>query len=305
MKPLARFIMRGYSPATLITTVTGMLSLLVPLVGVLGAAAVGLVTLRQGVRPGAWVVLGSTLASSAIAWLALGNPWIGLGLLILFWGPLWVLGGVLRLSRSLNLTVQLAGVGGLILVLVLYLALGDPAAYWQTLIEPLRRTLVEGAVLDAESSQIWIERMSRWMTGAFASAWVLQSLLALFIARAWQAQLYYPGGFSAEFRALRLWPAVGALFLALLVWGGLTQGLGLSLAPVLGVILLFQGLAVVHGVQGSLGAHPGWLVALYGLWLLLIPQMTALLILLGLIDLWADLRARLARGRLKDGKPQP
>lgn len=305
MKPLARFIMRGYSPATLIATVAGMLSLLVPVVGVLGAAAVGLVTLRQGVRAGAWVVLGATLASSAIAWLALGNPWIGLGLLVLFWGPLWALGGVLRLSRSLNLTVQLAGFAGLLLVLALYLALGDPVAYWQTLVEPLSRALVEGAALDAESGRVLTERLSRWMTGAFAGAWVLQALLALFIARAWQSQLYYPGGFSAEFRALRLWPAVGGLFVVLLVWGGLTQGLGLSLAPVLGVILLFQGLAVVHGLRESLGAHPGWLVALYGLWLLLIPQMTALLILLGLIDLWADLRARVARSRLKDGKPQP
>ena len=88
MKPLANFIMRGYSPATLVTTVAGLLSLLFPLIGVISSAAVGLVTLRQGARPGVLLLGASTLASSLIAWLALGGPLIGLGMLLVLWVPI-------------------------------------------------------------------------------------------------------------------------------------------------------------------------------------------------------------------------
>lgn len=89
MKPLANFVMRGYSPATLVVTVAGLLSLLIPFIGVISSAAVGLVTLRQGARPGALLLGASTLASGLIAWPALGNPWVGLGILAVLWAPIW------------------------------------------------------------------------------------------------------------------------------------------------------------------------------------------------------------------------
>ena len=62
MKGLASFVMRGLSQAVMLTTVLALLSLLLPLVGILSAATVGLVTLRQGANAGARVGLLATLA---------------------------------------------------------------------------------------------------------------------------------------------------------------------------------------------------------------------------------------------------
>lgn len=302
MKPLANFIMRGYSPATLVTTVAGLLSLLIPFVGVISSAAVGLVTLRQGVRQGMLLLGSSTLASGLIAWPALGNPWVGLGILLVLWAPIWGLATILRATRSLNLTAQLAALGGLVVVLVVHLTVGDPALYWRELIEPLRQSLLNDGLVEAEASQVLFARLAQWMTGAFAAALVLQYLVSLFLARAWQAQLYNPGGFGAEFKALRVGSLVGGLFVLFLAWGLLAKGLGLDLAPVLGLLLLLQGLAVIHRLRELRNANQGWLVALYVLLVFFMPQMVLLLISLGLIDLWADIRARVEQRVSGTGK---
>ena len=302
MKPLANFIMRGYSPATLVTTVTGLLSLLIPFIGVISSAAVGLVTLRQGARSGMLLLGTSTLASGLIAWLALGSPLVGLGILLVLWVPIWGLATILRATRSLNLTAQLAALGGLVVVLVVHLTVGDPALYWRELIEPLRQSLLNDGLVEAEASQVLFARLAQWMTGAFAAALVLQYLVSLFVARAWQARLYNPGGFGAEFKSLRLGAPVGWLFVLFLAWGLLAQGPAMDLVPVLGLLLLLQGLAVIHRLRELRNANQGWLVALYVLLVFFMPQMVLLLISLGLIDLWADIRARVEQRVSGTGK---
>jgi hypothetical protein len=302
MKPLANFVMRGYSPATLVMTVAGLLSLLIPFVGVISSAAVGLVTLRQGVRPGMLLLGTSTLASGLIAWLALGSPLVGLGILLVLWVPIWGLAASLRATRSLNLTAQLAALGGLVVVLVVHLVVGDPALYWRELIEPLRQSLLSDGLIEAEASQVLFARLAQWMTGAFAAALVLQYLVSLFLARVWQAQLYNPGGFGAEFKALRVGSLVGGLFVLFLAWGLLAKGPALDLVPVLGLLLLLQGLAVIHRLRELRNANQGWLIALYVLLVFFMPQMALLLISLGLIDLWADIRARVEQRVSRTGK---
>ncbi len=300
MKALARFIMGGHSSAALVATGTGLLALVIPFIGILSTATVGLVTLRQGMRSGGWLLTSSTLASSLIAWFALGNPWLGVGLLVLLWAPIWGLAMLLRLRRSWPLTLQVALGASMILVLALFGLMDDPVRYWRELFAPLIETLVRDGVVGAELSQSLLERLSQWMAIGFVAALLMQALIGLMIARAWQSQLYYPGGFTSEFGALRLHPATGALFLVFLVWGlSIGPGVGLALASVLAVVLLVQGFAIIHGALALLGVHHGWLGALYLVWLLFLPQITLFLVGLGLLDPWLDLRTRLARLRSK------
>ena len=301
MSALARFVMRGYSQAVLVATATGVLSLVVPFIGLLSAAVVGLVTLRNGARDGLMLMGLAALASALISGLALGSPWVALGIIVVLWLPVWGLGCILRTTRSLGLTVQLAALGGLVVVLVVRLLVGDPAVYWEKLLEPLRVTLVTEGLVAADVSQTLLAQWARWMTGAIAAALVIQYLLSLFIARWWQARLFNPGGFGAEFRGLAVSRAVGILLVVLIgaavATGG--QALALDLIPVPIVLLALQGLAVAHRLREILGAQRGWLVTLYLLLILFLPQMGLLLSSVGLVDLWVDLRSRAARGRTK------
>jgi hypothetical protein len=297
MRSLARFAMRGRSQAALAAAGSAVLSLVLPLVAVISSAVVALVTLRQGAREGLLVAGIAGLGSGLLAWLALGTPWPGLGFLIVLWVPLWALAMVLRVTRSLALSVQGAALIGFLVLFGLHLATDDPAAYWVRILEPLRASLVEGGVIAEAASQALIEGLSKWMTGAFAASLYVQFLLALLLGRWWQAALYNPGGFGAEFRGLRLSPVLGYAALALVglrlwqpeaIWG-------YEILVLILPLLLLQGLAVVHGIRHSLSAGVGWLVALYVLLVVAMPYAEVLIAGLGLADLWSDVRGRVAR----------
>jgi hypothetical protein len=297
MKALAGFVMRGYGQAALVAAALALLSLAIPLIGVLSSAAVALVTLRLGLKPGALVMAFAGLACAAVCWLWLGSPWAALGMFIVLWAPVWGLAGVLRFSRSLALAAQAAGLAGLLLVALAHLTLGDPAAVWNRMLEPVFATLSKEGLIDAAASADLLGEIARWMTGIFVAALLFQVLIGLFIGRWWQALLYNPGGFGADFRAFRLHSAFGILGLILLSVLAFLPGAGA--APDLLIVLiplwLFQGLAVVHQIRSERGASVGWLVALYLSMVFLMPHAQMLVACVGLVDIWTDIRARLGR----------
>jgi hypothetical protein len=301
MKLIAGYVMRGPSQATLVASVTALLSLLVPPLGLLSAGAIGLVTLRNGVGYGALVSALSTLAIGALSWITLGSPLAAVGVLLLVWLPMLGLGALLRHSRSLALTVQTAGAMGVVMVLMTYAIVGDPATAWGKVLEPLvtgplREALSASAELTPDAQAQLIAQLAGWMTGAFAAALVAQFLMGLFVARWWQAVLYNPGGFGDEFRALRLgrgYALSTILLLALLPFFD-GSSLAANLLLVLIVPLIVQGLAVVHGVRAIRNARPAWLYGFYALLVLLMPQSLLLVACVGLVDAWTDIRRRVA-----------
>lgn len=296
MQSLAGFIVRGRSQATLVATASAMLSLLVPLLGLLSSATLALVTLRKGAAEGLAVGALAGLAGGLLAYATLGSPLPAVGFILVLWLPIWGLSLVLRRTRSLALTVHVTALIGLVIVAGVYLQAADPAAYWTELLEPIRRGLVEGGVVDAAIGRQLVERIARWMTGAFAATFYFQLLAALFIGRWWQALLYNPGGFGAEFRALRLQSGVGyaalGLAAAMLLLDQATWPADLLLltAP----LFFLQGMAIAHALAHARSAHRGWLVGFYGLLLLVMPYAEILVAGIGFLDIWGDLRARFA-----------
>jgi len=294
--------MRGRSQATLVAAAFAMLSLIAPLVGLLSSAVIALVTLRKGAEEGLIVGAFAGFAGGLLAFAALGSPRAAVGFVLILWLPVWVLGLVLRQTRSLSLTVQVAALFGLLVVVGIRLLTADPAAYWMELLEPVRRSLVGSSVIDAAVSERLVAQAARWMTGAFAATFYFQLLLALFVGHWWQALLYNPGGFGTEFRALLVHPGVAypALGLAVLVllldeamWA--TDLLLLS-AP----LFFLQGVAIVHGLAHTYSAHRGWLVGFYGLLLLAMPYAEMLVAGFGFLDSWVDLRTRLAGRKTRE-----
>lgn len=303
MQAFAAFIMRGRSQAALVAATSAVLSLLVPLAGILSAATVALVTLRQGSREGLVVGLFAGLASGLLVFLALGSPLPAIGFALALWLPVWILAGMLRVTRRLDLTLQFGALVGLLILVGVHLATDDPAAFWIELLEPLRQGLVDGQVLDEPGSQAMMASIGRWMTGAFAAAFYFQMLLALLLGRWWQGLLYNPGGFGAEYRALRLHPGLGVLGLVLLL--ALTVGIGgqrvAELLILLTPLYLLQGVAVVHSLVASYKLARGWLIGFYALLVLAMPHAEILVAGLGMADTVMNVRARVGP---RDGQGQ-
>lgn len=294
MQALASFTMRGRSQAVLVSAASAVLSLIVPLIGLISSAAVALVTLRQGATEGLIVGVFAGLASGLLAFAALGSPVPAIGFALALWLPIWALCVVLRQSKSLDLTIQLAALFGFLIVAAIRFQAPDPAVYWAELLEPIRENLVAGGVVDAVVSEDLVARISRWMTGAFAATFYFQLLLALFVGRWWQALLYNPGGFGAEFRAFRVRDGVGYLALVLLALVLLLDRAlwAVELLLLLAPLFFFQGLAIVHATAHALVAKRGWLIGFYALLLLFMPHAEIVVAAVGLVDVWANLRAR-------------
>jgi hypothetical protein len=297
VRGLAAFVMRGRSQAAMGATVPALLALLLPLLSIISSAVVALVTLRKGAVDGLAVGAISAVASALLAYLVLGSPAPVTGFLLLLWLPVWLLGLLLRGSRSLALAVQVSLAFGLLLVVTLYVRLGDPQSQWAEMLRPLAEGFVQSGLLKEPEGQTLVQTMALWLTGIFAAGFYLQLVLALFLARAWQAQLYNPGGFGAELRELRAHWGLGLLSLPLLAWawmqGAAAPALVRDLALLVLPLWLVQGLAMAHGLVAQARLHGGWLAALYLLLIIAAPQSLMLMALAGLVDVFLDLRGRL------------
>jgi len=299
MKALATFIMRGRAQAVMAASVFLVLGLLVTPLGIFSAAVVGLITLRHGVREGGLVSLLGMLALGVLGYLLFGQS---LALAVtggLLWLPLMGMAEVLRVSRSLRLVVELAALLGLLVIGLQYLFMEDVNGFWKGVLGEYAAQLMDPAVISEAQRLAMVEEIAPWMAGGMAAAWFLQLLMALFLARGWQAMLYRPGGFANEFRELRLGYWLLILAAVLLLAGMVVDGPGFLAQCALVVMTAFfiQGVAVVHGVVNRLRGNAAWLIGFYFLLLIGMPASFTLISALGFADGLVNFRARVrARG---------
>lgn len=299
MKFLANYIMRGPLQAVVVTSVTALLGLLLPPLGYLSGAAVGLVVLRLGLREALKVVAGATLATAVLGLLLVGNPLAPLAFLLVLWLPLLVTGHSLRRSASLARSLWLAMLCGATVVIGFHAAVDAPAEWWTGF---LRRMLEQATPEQLAILEPMLGEVAGLMTGMVATAIALGIVLSLLLARYWQAALYNPGGFRTEFHGLRLGKPAGLVLVALLLVSWAQQpGLELlqDLLPLALLLHLLQGIALVHGLVALSSAAVGWLVAMYVLLgLPMVMTQTALtLAVAGFVDNWMDFRAWFAARR--------
>ncbi len=296
MRFLADFVMRGRFQATAMVGFLGILSWLLPPVSLVSLALLGLVTLRQGGRAGAEVAILATLGLALVA--LTGDLWKpALGVVLLGWLPIWLLGLWLRTGGSLGLAVH----GTLLMTVGLWLGFliwtGGETTWLAEQLEPLRQALVTSERLGEEDSRWVVGQMLLWLPGMMAGAFFLQLTLSLFLARSLQALLYNPGGFQEEFVNLRATPWMSGVYLPLAL---LSLGLGAD-APdwvralwLLTVpLFLMAGLAMLHYLVSRARLHAAWLVVIYGL-LMTVPLPTLMIVSgVGLADSWVNFRGRI------------
>ena len=280
MKGLAEFVMRGRLQALLVTA-AGAGSLLFCWIS---AAALALVTLRKGAGSGAWLFMWALLPAGTLLY-AFGDS-----------GPLTLLAGTLALALVLRATVNLplavlsaVAVGvvtGLALVVFSGAYLDQMVTHFSAFLGNLEQQLSQGG-----QAVVLPRPDATQIAGMLGAGTATMSVLCLMLARYWQAALYNPGGFGAEFKALYYPPAVSVvLVVAALVL--------LSLGPEFRtwamnclIPLNFAGLALVHARIESRGRGTGWLAGFYIAWLVFDP-VKLLVVLLAVADSWMKFRQR-------------
>ncbi len=298
MKALAAFILRGPNQAIMATVGAAMLAMMIPPLSMVSGAVVALATLRMGMRSGAIVVAGSTVFVATMAYFSLGSIVPGLVFFGVLWLPLWGLSWVLRETRSLALVTVSAGGLGIAAVLVTYMLQSDVVAMWeQILLTMFEPAMVAGGPLDDREAVVTIlADVAQLMTGIIAAGMVLNTIICLFLARGMQAMLFNPGGFRSEFYELQLGPGMAIVSLAFIAISLLPLNTVSHMAGEIVIVVLslyvIQGMAIIHAIADKRKLHVAWLVSLYLVMTVVLPQLMALVAVLGLMDTWVGFRRR-------------
>ncbi|MEA3413875.1 MAG: DUF2232 domain-containing protein [Pseudomonadota bacterium] len=293
MAKLAAYIMAGRLQAATALLGFVVLAFMFPPLSLLSGAALGLVTLRRGATEGFQVAGLALLVTGGMAWVALGRPSPGLLFGLVQWAPVFVLALVLRYTISLRAATGAAAVFGLIVLVLAHVLVPDLPALWTAVLDEYFRPNLEQADVPAGQIDETLETAAAIMTGAVISSLMLVAVLSLLIARWWQSVLYNPGGFRGEFQELRLGRPLAVVGPALLVAAYVQKSTGLTEASLVALLpFLLQGIAVVHRLSARSGNPAPWLIGLYALLVIAMPQMMAALIAVGVMDNFFDLRAR-------------
>jgi hypothetical protein len=286
MRGLASYVMRGRREALLVAVISAA----IPMFFWVGAAAVGLVTLRRGLRDGLVVMMWALLPTLALAWYGEIMPAAALV-------GMMVVAAVLRITVSWPLALCAAAGLGLLLSAGLNTVGSGYLAEVEKMFAALFASVAEQAKGPA-AEQLVAPTVTE-IAGMFGLMHAVTLAACLLIARWWQAMLYNPGGLRTEFHALRLDRAqtLGLLAAAVLLY---QLGPGFRLwawTPL--VPLLFAGIALVHALMAS--RRGNGLLGLFYAALLVLGPVKQLVVALAVLDGLLDLRRRLPGKPPQDG----
>ncbi|AVH36683.1 hypothetical protein AL532_10300 [Pseudomonas monteilii] len=274
MRALASFIMRGRVQATLVVVISAVL----PLLFWLSAAAGSLVLLRRGFKDATTVIVGGLLAGLAV-WV-MGDP-----ITFLVIAGALALAAMLRAEHPWSRVLLASAVFAVAFSLVLDLALAQT-------FDVLAKAFAE-AMPKIEGQPVLSGELIRPVLVASTAVTVqLFSVLALMLARYWQAALYNPGGFGREFRELKLPKQTMAVLVAVMVVAPFIGPQFIILASASSLVLVLAGIALMHGLvaQGRLAGF--WLVGMYVTLPLIMQLIYPLLVVLAIVDSLIDFRGR-------------
>nr|WP_320166906.1 DUF2232 domain-containing protein [uncultured Methylophaga sp.] len=297
-KAIASYAMQGRWKAAATTAVLSALAIIFPPLNYLSSGVISLTTLRMGPREGVRVILATLAVFALLAGFLVGQLWVAGLVLLTSWLPVYLVTLVLGYTRSFALSLLTASGLGILVVLLMHVFIPDTASWWQQMLRPFIDNLSQQPSWQlnaAQTEQVSI-RLSGLMTGLVAAGVCLNAILSIIIGRAWQSQLYNPGAFGTEFKQLRLGkaPAVFTavlMALALTTFGRYVPWL-MDCLPVMLVVFGIQGLAIVHAIVTIKQKSKAWLITIYVLLVIMLPQMVMILASLGVIDQWFNLRAR-------------
>ena len=297
---LAAYIMKGRMQAVLVASSLALLSLLLPPISIVSSAAVALVTLRRGGYEGFYVLICSCLSAALLGLLLFGSFNFALLYGLVLWLPIWLISIVLREKKHLSFAVEGAVILGITGVIAFYFYAGDPAIFWHSMLTQMVQPMIEaGGVADIPLEKIEqsVQLFSHFMTGGIAAGTVYGLLFSVFLARWWQSTLYNPGGFREEYLSLRVQPklALASIIVLILAWtmDGVASEIGWNISIIFVVLYTFIGTSILHATFSALKFKRFMVPFLY-LTLILIPHTVIIVVLVGLIDAWLDLRSKIS-----------
>lgn len=291
LRQLGLYVTKDARFTALMALVLSLLSLLGLPVLMFGYVLLALIVLHEGPKAGLWI-LGALLVPPVVFSL-MGAPlppiaMVAEGIVI------WLLAWLLRCNASWAMVLLAATLMGVFAVVVFHLWVGDAAEWWQSEVGKFLKQMGDISFAGASPGELHfvVNKASSFLTGIFVMFLLLYSIIAVLLARGWQALLFNPGGLKKEFLVIRMSKMASiVLFLCL----GLAL-LGVSLAEdVIAVFFLpfmIVGMSLVHAsAEKKKEMNILILICFYIVFMFFLPYVFLLLVLVGLIDSWYNFRS--------------
>lgn len=284
MRALAEFIMRGRAQAAVVALLGSWFPLISP-------ATVALVSLRRGAADGLQVLVWALLPALVALVASHLGPIMALATVA---GLAAVYMAALLLRSSLSWAYSMMGLVAFSTLSALLLAVVVPDPV-QALTEALGGVLKDVQTQAPEGVAQAVSLGEVFVVGLIAYVIALNGLLSLLLARWWQAVLYNPGGFQAEFHQLRLNMPQALACMAATLYCMTQSGDYHTWGNLFALPLLLVGIAIVHNAVKVLGVGGHWLVLFY-LAVVFFSPFSVLLTIMAFVDTWINFRGRFKPG---------
>ncbi|HIF53889.1 MAG TPA: hypothetical protein EYQ57_01625 [Methylococcaceae bacterium] len=282
--------------AMMVASSLALLSLVLPPISIVSSASVALVTLRRGGYEGLYVLICACLSAALLGFFLFGSFQFALLYGLVLWLPIWLISIVLREGKHLSIAIEIAVLLGVMAVIGFYIYASEPALIWQSVLEEMvKPMLASNADMPVDEIRQSIQSFSHYMTGGIIAGTVYGLLFGLFLARMWQSALYNPGGFREEYLELRVRPklALVSILVAVIAWlmSGVISEICWNISILFVVLYTFVGTAILHAALSTMRMKR-FLVPMLYVTLIMIPHIIALVIIVGVVDAWLDLRSK-------------
>jgi cytochrome c oxidase subunit IV len=287
---------------------TGVIGSIVATTGILIAA---FMTLSRGGLEGLFFTIAATLPYVVVfyAYEKQNNTiplffWIALLVAILSNIVTLIAATMLQRQMRWSVIIQLATLSGVLVVSLLHLIYPDIANWWS---EQLQLSVTQLAAVTGKSAQAsvpsqdarleFINLTKYYATGLLIACILFEGFFQLALARWWQAAVFAPGALRKELHHIRLSPLAGVLFVVSIVLSYLGNSTVLDIMPIVYLLFCVAGLSLVHYFFGLMTSPTKWfwLMLLYTTLLLSMPVGAMLVAMIGLADVWMDMRRRFTK----------
>ena len=143
-----------------------------------------------------------------------------------------------------------------------------------------------------------INLTKQYATGLMTAAVLFNALLQLAVARWWQSVLFSPGLLRKELHNIRLSQLAGVLFVASVAISYLGNSVISDIMPVLYALFATAGLSLIHYLFGLMKSPTVWfwLAFMYVTLIFSMPVSLMIVAVLGLSDIWLNIRNRFKQG---------
>ena len=292
MQPIAAWLVARPERAVFVLIATFPL----PFTQILGSTVLVLLVLSSGIVRAAQVAGISFLAILAMTLVTTVPVQTLMQVAMTIWVPGMLLAMLLQRTRSLTLSLQITVLAALLVIVGLYVIVGDSSADWQVVFKEFASLLNSSGNQREADLIIQLLPYAPYMRGFVVSIGWLVRVVAFLAGYA--AYMGLPGKEAGFGRVSEL--NFGRVLAAVLALTSIAAMLSASvwlqnIALLLFAIFWLQGLAMLHWLRAR-GRLPSMLLtAVYVLTVLLGPLLVSAVGLIGYTDGWFDYRPRIAR----------